>query len=389
MRLTNVMMLVAAVFAVCFFCGCNKKKKGKAVKEREVRVTLQKLEKHTFRRVIPVQGTVSPLRYAVVSAKVSGVLEKLRISEGDFLKAGTVLFEIDRQVLKNQVMVKENEVSVKRASLESARIGLERARINLEKAQLDYDRFERLWKSRATSQSEYESAVVNFKNAQADVKKAQADIVNAQAQLKQAEGNLVIARKNLADSSTRAPFDCTVTKTYFEENEYVSVGNNLVKIEDLTEFEIISYISSVYYPIIVQGKTAVNIRLDGKNMGRAVVTLKAPAIDPVSRTFKIKVKVPKNIKLASGALCDIDIILEEKESYGLPSDAILLRAGNRHICYAMGKDKRAVSFDVIPGIVDGRRTEIVNNEKLRNELFVVTGQTFVNAGTLLSEVKKK
>ena len=91
----------------------------------------------------------------------------------------------------------------------------------------------------------------------------------------------------------------------------------------------------------------------------------------------------------SGSLCDVDIILEEKISYGLPSDALLLRAGNRYIVYASGKDNRAKSFDVIPGIVDGKLTEIVNNEKLRDELFVITGQTFVNAGTLLAEVKNK
>ena len=123
-------------------------------------------------------------------------------------------------------------------------------------------------------------------------------------------------------------------------------------------------------------------------MGR-IVTLKAPAIDPVSRTFKIKVKVPKNIKLASGMLCDMDIILEEKETYGLPSDAILLRAGNRYISYAMGKDNRAVSVDITRGIVEGKLTEVVNNAQYRDLRFVVTGQTFVNAGTLLTEVKNK
>ena len=388
MRIFN--MLTALVIAASLFLagGCGKKKK-KAFKEREVRVTLQKLEKRVFRRIVPVQGTVYSSRYAVISAKVGGVLERLQISEGDKVKKGDVLFEIDRQVLKNQVMVKENEIAVKHAGLESAKISLERSQINLEKAKLDFDRFAQLWNSRATSQTEYETAAVHFKNAQADVKKAEADIVNAKAQLKQAEGNLIIAKKNLADSSTTAPYDCTVTKTYFEEREYVSTGSNLVKIEDLTEFEIVTYISSVYYPLIEQGKTPVNIILYGKNLGRAVVTHKAPAIDPVSRTFKVKVKVPAKVKLASGSLCNIDIILEEKESYGLPSDAVLLRAGNRHICYAVDQNNRAVSFEVVPGIVDGKMTEIVNNAKLLNERFVTTGQTFVNAGTLLSEVKSK
>ena len=388
MGILRVLFAAAITFSLILTGGCSRKKK-RAVKEREVRVTLNKLEKRMFRRIIPVQGTVTPLRYAVISAKIGGVLEHLKISEGDVLKKGDTLFEIDRQVLKNQVTVKENEISVKRAEYESARIALERAHINQEKAKLDYERSARLWDSRATSQTEYETATVNLKNAEADIKKAEADVVNAKAQIKQAEGNLIIARKNLADSTTKAPYDCTVTKTYFEENEYVSVGNNLVKIEDLTEFEIITYISSVYYTSIVQNKTPVSIRLDGKVLGRAVVTHKAPSIDPVSRTFKVKVIVPKNIRLASGALCDIDIILEEKEGYGLPSDAVLLRAGNRYISYAIGPDNRAVSIEVTPGIVEGKMTEIVNNEKYRNERFVITGQTFVNAGTLLTEVKQK
>ena len=388
MRLFNVLSVIALVCSLSLFCGCGRKK-GKSVKEREVRVTLQKLEKRLFRRIIPVQGTVYPLRYAVISAKTGGVLEHLKISEGDRMKKGDLLFSIDRQVLKNQVLVKENEISVKRAGVESAKIALERAHINREKAKLDYDRSVRLWNSRATSQSEHESAVVNLKNADADIKKAEADLVNAKAQLKQAEGNLIIAQKNLNDSSTYAPYDCTVTKTYFEENEYVNTGSNILKIEDLTGFEISSYISSVYYPMIVQNKTAVNIRLNGKVLGRAVITHKAPSIDPVSRTFKIKVIVPAQIKVASGALCGIDIILEEKESYGLPSDAILLRAGERHIAYTADENNRAKSFDVIPGIIDGKMTEVVNYGKLLDKRFIISGQTFVNNGTLLFEVKGK
>ena len=388
MRLFHVVF--AAVLAATLFTagGCGGKK-TKNTKEREVRVTLQRLEKRVFRRIIPVQGTVSPVRHAVISAKIGGVLERLKIDEGDVVKEGGTLFEIDRQILKNQVMVKENEINVKRAEVEAARIALERARINREKAKLDFERSARLWNSRATSQTDYEAASVNLKNAEADVKKAEADVTSVQAQFKQAEGNLVIARKNLADSTTLAPFDCTVTQKYFEENEYVSVGNNILRIEDLTEFEIISFISSVYYPMIQKDKTPVHIRLFGKEMGRAVITHKAPSVDPVSRTFKIKVLVPRGISLASGSLCDIDIVLEEKETFGMPSDAILLRAGNRHIAYAFGPGGRAVSFDIVPGIVEGRLTEVVNNEKLRNQRFVVTGQTFINTGTLLREVKRK
>ena len=383
MRITSLLTVFAVALSLTLFCGCNKKKKG-AVKERQVRVTLQKLEKRVFRRIVPVQGTVYPLRYAVISAKIGGVLERLKISEGDVLKKGDTLFEIDRQVLKNQVMVKENEINVKKAELASAKISFERSQINLDKAKLDYDRFARLWKTRATSQTEYENAVVNYKNAEADVKKAEAAIHNANAQLKQAEGNLIIARKNLADSSTKAPYDCTVTKTYFEENEYVSTGNNLVKIEDLTEFEIVTYISAVYYDQIVPGKTAVDITgISGTD--RTVVSYKAPGIEPESRTFKIKIAVPAKSGLVSGMLCELNIILTEREGYGLPESAVLLRAENRTIAYTVNAEKRAQSVEVKRGITDGGFCEILNAGDFLDKRFVVAGQTFINNGSLLTE----
>lgn len=368
--------------------GCSGEQK-KEVAERETRVTLQPLEKRVFRRQIPVQGTVWPVEYATISAKISGTLELLKVDEGDVRKKGDVLFGIDRQVLKNQVTMREDEIKVKNAELESARIALESAKISERKATLDYERFLTLWQSKATSQTEFETYETAYKKAKTDVRNAQAAIANAEAQLKQAESNLTIAEKNLDDSVVTAPFDCIITDKYVEENEYVTAGQNILKLENQKQLEVICYISSVYYDLVQAGKTPIRVILDGVDKGRAVVTYKAPSIDPESRTFKLKVLVPPEIKLVSGTLCDLSIVLEEKEAYGLPADALLLRANDRYIVYAIGPDNRAKSFDVVRGIVDGKYCEVVNAAELLKERFVVTGQTFVNNGSLLREIKAK
>ena len=187
----------------------------------------------------------------------------------------------------------------------------------------------------------------------------------------------------------KAPFDCIITDKYVEENEYVTAGQNILKLENQKQLEVICYISAVYYDLVQAGRTPVLVMLDGVDKGRAVVTYKAPSIDPESRTFKLKVAVPPEIKLVSGTLCDLSIILEEKEAYGLPADALLLRANDRYIVYAIGPDNRAKSFDVVRGIVDGKYCEVVNAAELLKERFVVTGQTFVNNGSLLREIKAK
>ena len=380
-KYAGVLTAILIAGALCI-PGCGKKTNRKAGM-REIRVTIQPLVKRTFRRTIPVQGTVSPVEHAVISAKIGGALELLKVDEGDVIKKGDVLFGLDSQVLKNQLTVREDEIKVKTAEYESAKIAEQTAAISLRKAELDYERFLRLWHSKATSQAEFESYETSFKKAKMDVQSAKAAVINAHAQLKQAESNLVIARKNLADSVIVAPYDCTVTDKYVEENEYVTVGQNILKIEDQEQLEVECFISAIHYDMILPGKTPAMF----KRGGRAVVTYKAPSIDPESRTFKIKIRLPKDLRMVSGMLCSLELVLEEKEARGLPTDAILLRANDRYIAYTVDGKNLAQSVDIVRGIVDGKFCEVVNASDVADRRFIVTGQTFVNNGARVKIVK--
>ena len=380
---------VAAVVCSAFMLtGCGKKKEKK-VESRAVRVSVQKMQQRVFKRQIPVQGTVEPIEHAVISAKIGGTVEILKVSGGSILKKGDVLFGIDRQILKNQVTMREDEIKVKEAELASAKANLESVRLSEHKAVLDFNRAQKLLKSRAISESDFDAYETAYKKAKTDTMIANADIANAAAQLKQAQSNLTIARKNLDDSVQRAPYDSVVTATYVEENEYVSGGQKILHLENQTKREIVCYISAVYYNDIVVDKTPVEIFLNNKKVCDAVITYRAPSIDSASRTFKIKAEIPDKVSLVSGNLCNVNIILEARKAYGLPSDAILLRANNRQIIFGLGENNYAESFNVKTGIVDSGYTEIVNGGKFNDREFVVVGQNFVNAGSLLQVINHK
>ncbi|MBQ9088031.1 MAG: efflux RND transporter periplasmic adaptor subunit [Lentisphaeria bacterium] len=370
-----------------FGAGC-KKKETKTFQERTTRVNVSELKKQLFRKRLPVQGIVSPVEYAMISAKISGTLEELKVSEGDRRKTGDILFSIDRQVLKNQVVVKEDEIKVKEAALQSAQFALKMAEISRRQAKLDYERALTLRDSRAISQANFESAETEYKKAEMEVQNAQASVVNAEAQLKQSRSNLAIAKKNLDDSIIRAPFDCVVFETFVEENEFVSTGQNILKLENPNKFEIVCYISSVYFNEVTVGKTAVEFVDNQGKKQRCMVSYKAPGIDPASRTFKLKAKLPEGANMVSGMLCELTIILAEKEAYGLPSDALLLRANDRYIAFTVNKDNRAESVEIIRGIIDGQNCEIVNAAEILGKRFVVSGQTFINNGALLKIITK-
>ena len=370
----------------CLLLGlCACKKEVRQHKERSVRVMVQQPQKRIFREQVPVQGTVKPVEYATISAKSSGTLEMLNVSEGDKRKTGDVLFEIDRQILKNQVVVKEDEINVKEAALKSAELTHKKAQINLAQAKRDYERALTLAKSNALSQSNLETHETEYKRAEMEVQSAHSAIVNAQAQLKQAQSNLAIAKKNLDDSVVHAPFDCVVFEKFVEANEYVSVGQDILKLENPDKLEVSCYISSAYYHRVIPGKTVCEFTDgSGKVLGREVVTYRAPGVDPESRTFELKAIVPKEIKLVSGMLCDMNLIMTEKEAYGLPADAMLLRANDRYIVFTVDQNKRAQAVTVARGIIDGNYCEVLNATDLLGKDVVVAGQTFVNNNALLS-----
>ncbi len=374
-------MVLCTISSIILLSGCAEKKQGKA-RERSIRVTVQQLEKRLFREQLPLQGTVMPVQFATISAKTGGTLEKLNVDSGAVCRKGDELFVIDRKILENQVVVKNDEIKVKEAAVNSAKHALSTAKIKLEQAKRDHQRAKDL--GSATSKSNLEIAETAERTAEMAVKDAEAAVAYAQAQLEQAKSNLTIAEKNLADATVCAPFDCVVTETFVEQNEYVTTGKNILKLENQSELEVVSYISAVYYHKVVPGKTVVEfIGRDGSVLGSCKVTYKAPGVDPSSRTFEIKAVIPKSVNLVSGMLADFNLVLTEKTSYGLPADAMMLRANERYIVYTVTDENRAKELNVKRGIIDGKYCEVLNADEFGDKFVVITGQTYVNNNTLL------
>lgn len=371
-------LLLAGVLTISCVTGCRKKE-AKVRKERIIRVGVMKPVHKVFQHRIPVQGTVGPVRYATLSSKTSGSLDILEASEGKKMKKNALLFQVDKSNLENQVTVAQRQFDVCRSEVETAKIALDLAKIRKRKAELDFKRANTLHKTKAISQENYESAEVDLKGAIAEVESSSAQLKIAIAKREQQENNLKIAKKNLSDSEVRAPFDGTITLCDFEPNEYVSQGTAILKIEDQSLLEVECFISSVYYNMIVPGKTRADFKLDGKKAGSAVVTYRSPSVDPLSRTFKIKILLPKNTPLVSGLLCDVDLMLQERKGYGVPADAIMSRGQGREVIFLLDNGKAKI-LEVKKGIVEPFYAEIMDGSKLKDASVIVSGHTFVNNG---------
>ena len=377
--------LLAAGLALSF-AGCGRKAPPPA-RNKIVRVSLSKMAERNFRQRIPVQGTVEPVEFAALSSRTEGTLDILNVDEGDRVKKGQLLFQIDRQNLENEVTVAQRALEVCESEVKTARISLDLARIKLKKAQIDYDRAKTLRESNAVSQDSFEATELAAKEAESECAKSESLLHIAEALVEKQRNNLSIAQKNLADSEIKAPFDGIITDKFVERGEFVKGGTQIIRLENQQTLDVVCVISALHYQNIIPGKTRATFALDKMPAGDAVVSYRAPNVDPLSRTFKIKIRLPKDTPLVSGLLCSVDLLTKESRGFGLPSDAIQLRDNGVQVAFA---DKNGYAEQVVikPGIVDGALTEVLNADQLKGRKFVVRGQTFVNPGDKLSVLKE-
>ena len=165
-----------------------------------------------------------------------------------------------------------------------------------------------------------------------------------------------------------------------DPDEFVNTGDIIYRLENPDRLELVTMISAVYYDRIIPGKTrAVIYAPNGSVAGEGIVGFRSPAIDSLSRTFTVKIDIPKEFHMVSGQLCELDLILRREEGVGVPNQALLDRRDNRRAVFVV-RDGRAEEVEVKTGIVDGKWTMLLNPAALKGLPVVVEGQAFLGSG---------
>lgn len=368
----------AITLMLLFTIGCSDDRQSQETVQ-PVKVVAGKLTERTFQRRLRVQGVVQPIDEAEIASRTTGTLDILAVDEGDCVKVGQTLFQVDKENLENQLSVAEQALNVARDNTITAEAQLKIANTKQTKAHLDYERARKLIASNAISQDAFETALTEWKTAQAEVDKNKAIVNYSKTTEKQKEVELKIAKKNLADSIVKAPFDGIVTRKYKDQNEYVNNGTVIFHLENQTKLELSSLISAVYYSEVIGGKTRARIFFEEKEICEVPITFRSSSVDPVSRTFELKAKLPPNTPLISGTLCELELILEERSGLGMPNDAVMLRKGGLFQVYAVNNGK-AEQITVVPGISSDGYTELLQADELKDRNFIFSGQYFLNPG---------
>ena len=256
------------------------------------------------------QGTVRTKESATVAARVPGTVDELLVAEGATVTKGDVLFRVDHANLENAVKLAE---------------------VSDLKASLDYRRMTRLVAEGAVTRDAFERAEVQAKSAALQ---------------------LAVARKNLADSEVRAPFDGVVTEKKRDMGDFVAPGAPVLKMDNTSAYEIRFALNASDYGKVKVGETRVRLAAatgaDGAPTNGFPIVYKSPSVNPATRTFEIRIAVPKTDDLAPGMIRDATVVFAHTVSDALPAAAVKPLNGTN--CVAVVRDGRLALLPVAAGV---------------------------------------
>ena len=227
-----------------------------------VTVTTETIGKHDLQAIVSASGKVEPKSSVDISAETMGKVVNLAVAEGQAVKRGQLLLEIDPRNLETAVQNRTANLETSRSTLAQQKASLENAKVTLQQAQDELRRQEGLYQAGLLARDAYERAVNAVKMRETDIIVQQRQLDAQEQRIKQAEADVNSAQYDLNKVRVMSPIDGLVTRRNIEEGETAVVGtmNNagtvLLTIADLSVIETEIEVDETDIPFIQVGQPA-------------------------------------------------------------------------------------------------------------------------------------
>jgi RND family efflux transporter MFP subunit len=223
------------------------------------------------------RGITEPYRDAILSATVNERVSAIVCREGEFVRAGTVILELEREEETLEVD-RRRLIAQSKAEVTAARQRLETLRLDLEATKQLYE------STRSVSLEE-------LLQKELECKLAEAELEGLRIAEEREEIEYRIAKVQLEKRLIRAPFDGVIVKIHPEVGENCSPQDPLVRIADITRCRLIVHLdTSVSRQVKEQMSVRIRIdRLGNPNILPGTVEYLSPVVDPSSGLREVKV----------------------------------------------------------------------------------------------------
>jgi membrane fusion protein (multidrug efflux system) len=262
-------------------------------------------------------GTLNARREVRIHTQEEGRLTALPFSEGDAVKAGDVVVQLDDTLL---------------------RVQLERAAATRKQAAEDVKRLKELRGSKLISENEYTRAVTALEVAEADER---------------------LLQTRLGYTTIKAPFDGVVTERLSEPGNIIERHQHVLTIADPSSLVTELPVSELILPGLAIGDIA-QVRIDalGDRVFEGRIVRIYPNLDPLTRRGTIEVEIdPVPEGAAPGQLCRVELNTHAAHRQVIPYAALRRDASSEYV-FVLDAESRAQRVNVESGLRLADKVEI-------------------------------
>lgn len=264
--------------ALAILGGCSDSKTSAPAPSTVVKgVSVSQVTAAILPHTIELSGTVRARTSALVSARIPGTVSVLHVREGDRVRKGQLVAQLESQEHAAQA-------NAAGAAIDEARRGLDEAQAQRKLADASFARFKTLYDEQALTRQEFETH-------QTQRELAQQGVARAEARLRQAQQTARAAGAMADYAKIIAPITGIITSKQINLGATVFPGQPLMTIDDEGSYQLELAVPESYANTVRPGMP-IQVTLDAlqKTIAATVVEL-VPAADPGSRTFIAKVNL--------------------------------------------------------------------------------------------------
>ncbi len=215
--------------------------------EKKLRkIGLQELKTAPFKHFIDLQGRVDASESVAATSKIPGALKRVYVDNGDFVKKGQLLAEIEDAVLRKNLAEVEGQLAV---------------------ATDLYNRQKSLWDQNIGSEVQY---------------------IQAKNNMESTERAIATLKENMAMTKIYAPTSGTVDMVMLKQGQAIAPGIPLCNILNLNDLKIIGAVTEAYAAKVNKGD---EVQIYFPDLDKEITTrvsYVSKSINPVNRTFLIE-----------------------------------------------------------------------------------------------------
>jgi multidrug efflux system membrane fusion protein len=280
-----------------------------------------------------VSGIGNVEAYSVVSikAQVGGELTAVHFTEGDEVRQGTALFEIDPRTVQAEVSRAQANLDRDAAQLGQAEANLARDIAQQKHAEVEEKRYQQLIQKGVAARETYDQLRTNLEALQAAVQAGKSAIENARQAIRADQAALESARIQFGYTTVRSPMDGRTGSILVQRG-------NVVKANDTT-LVVINKIHPIFVNLSVpegalaqirnfmaRGKVQMSAQAPNEDRGasQGVLTFVDNAVDPATGTIRLKGTFPnEDSRLWPGQFVNAVIRLTtQTDAILVPSEAV-------------------------------------------------------------------